>query len=136
METIRKINEELSIAGQIDDEQLLWLSQEGYRSLLNLRSSQEEGFWVDEQSKAECLGFRYLNLPIHPDVIDDVTALRVLQQINTLPKPMLVHCDSAVRAAAIALMHITTRQGTPLDRAFKQVRQLGLFDVFVQGSPV
>lgn len=135
METIRKINDELSIAGQITDQQLPVLVQEGYRSLLNLRSPLEEGFWQDEQTKAELLGLCYVNLPINPEAIDDVTALKVLQQINDLPKPTLVHCDSAVRAAAIALMHIATRQGATLDRAFKQVRQLGLFDVLIQGSP-
>lgn len=34
----------------------------------------------------------------------------VLQEIRCLPKPVLVHCDNAIRSAAIALMHIATYQ--------------------------
>jgi len=49
-------------------------------------------------------------------------------QTNKLPKPALVHCDSVMRAAAIVLMHIATRQAT-LRQAFKQAEQLGLFGI-------
>ncbi len=132
MQTIRKINDDLAIAGQIDLEQLQQIAQDGFKSILNLRSPAELGFLPDEQPKAELLGIDYVNLPFEAELITDQTATHVLQQINQLPKPVLVHCDNAVRAAAIALMHIATRQGATLEQAFKQANQLGLFAVFSQ----
>lgn len=134
MEPIRKITDELSIAGQITVAQLPQLAQEGFRSVLNLRSPDEAGFLSEEQQKAELLGLYYSNFPFKPDAVDDETATQILQQIHSLPKPTLVHCDNAVRSAAIALMHIATRQGVSLEKAFKQAKQLGLFEVLTQSD--
>ena len=97
--------------------------------MLNLRSPDEEGFLSNEQQEAEALGLYYVNIPVKFEAINDEIAARVLMQTNKLPKPTLVHCDSAMRAAAIVLMHIATRQGATLRQAFKQAEQLGLFGI-------
>lgn len=129
MQVIRKINDDLAIAGQIDLEQLPQIVQEGYLSILNLRSPQEVGFLTEERMKAELSGLCYVNCPFELDLMNDEAACQVLQQIAALPKPVLVHCDNAIRSAAIALIHIATRQGASLEQAFKQAKQLGLFGV-------
>lgn len=129
MEIIRKINDDLTIAGQITLEQLLQVAQEGFKSVLNLRSPDEEGFLSNEQQQAEALGLYYVNIPVKVETINDEIADWVLKQTNELPKPILVHCDSAMRAAAIVLMHIATRQGGTIKQAFKQAEQLGLFKI-------
>ena len=128
VEPIRKINEELSIAGQISTAQLPQLVQEGFRSLLNLRSPIEVTFLVDEQEKAESLGLNYVNLPLGVKEMSDASIAHTLQQMNKLPKPLLVHCDNAVCAAAIALIYIAVRQGSPVEKALQQVQQLGLLE--------
>ncbi len=129
MEAIKKINDELTIAGQVTPEQLRQVAQEGFKSVLNLRSPDEEGFLSNEQQQAEALGLYYVNIPVKFEAINDEIAARVLMQTNKLPKPTLVHCDSAMRAAVIVLMHIATRQGATLRQAFKQAEQLGLFGI-------
>ncbi|WP_375495484.1 hypothetical protein [uncultured Nostoc sp.] len=53
MNIIRKINDELAIAGQITLDQLQQIGDEGYRSVVNLRLSDETGFLVNEQEKTE-----------------------------------------------------------------------------------
>lgn len=132
MQLIRKINDDLAIAGQIDVTQLPQVTQDGFHSVLNLRSPQEPGFIADEQQKAEVLGLEYVNIPLDIEQINDQITILILQRISNLPKPVLVHCDNAVRSAAIALMHIATRQGATLEEAFKQAKQLGLFGVLTQ----
>lgn len=128
METVRKINDELAIAGQLTCDDLKQIALEGFQSVLNLRSPTEEGFLTDEQPLAEVLGLAYMNAPLTADAIDDALANRVLQLIDYLPKPILIHCSSGMRAAAMALMHVATRQGMTLDRAFGQARRMGLFE--------
>lgn len=130
MEIVRKINDELAIAGQVTPEQLQQLAREGFKSVLNLRSPDEKGFLCSEQQQAEALGLCYVNIPVQIDTIDDEIAALVLQQIDRLSKPALVHSNSAMRAAAMVLMHIATRQGVTLRQAFKQAEQLGLFGMF------
>ena len=129
MQSIRKINDELAIAGQVTSEQLQQIAQWEYKSVLNLRSPDEEGFLSSEQQQAEDLGLYYVNIPVKVSGINDEIANRVFKQINELPKPTLVHCSSAMRAAAIVLMHIATRQGVTFKQAFKQAEQLGLFGI-------
>ena len=127
METIRKINEELAIAGQVTSEQLREIAQSGFHSVLNLRSPDEEGFLSSEQQQAEALALYYVNIPVNVSAINDEILTRVLKQINELPKPALVHCETAISAAALVLMHISMRQGATLKQAFQQAEQLGLF---------
>lgn len=128
METVRKINNDLAIAGQIVLEQLPELIQAGFRSVLNLRMPSETGFLSNEQQQAEHLGLYYLNLPISLQCLNDETALKLFNQIYQLPKPSLIHCDCAVRSSVIVLLYIATQQGISLEQAFKQVEQLGLLN--------
>ena len=127
MNTIRKINDDLAIAEQITPDQLQQILQGGFKSVLNLRSPDEEGFLINEQQQAETLGLYYINIPIKVEAINDEVAAQVLKQIDEVPKPALVHCNNAMRSAAIALMHIATQQGVSLTQAFNQAEQLGLF---------
>lgn len=126
MEIIRKINDELAIAGQITLEQLTQIAHAGYKSVLNLRSPDEAGFQSSEQLNPHLLGLHYVNLPIKATEINPQIALQVFQKITELPKPTLVHCDSGMRAATLIFMYIATKQGISLDLAFQQAINLGL----------
>ncbi len=126
METIKKINDELAIAGQITSEELEQIAEEGYKSVLNLRSPDEAGFQSSEQLHTQLLGLQYVNLPIKVTEINPQVALHVFKKIDELPKPTLVHCDSALRSAIIILVYIATRQGISVEQAFKQAVNLGL----------
>ncbi|MBD2163388.1 hypothetical protein H6G04_03110 [Calothrix membranacea FACHB-236] len=128
MDTIRKINNELTIAGQISSEELKKLADEGYKSVLNLRSHDEIGFQSSEQFYTQLLGLHYANLPIRITEINPSITTQVFKTISELPKPTLIHCDSSVRAIAMVLMYLATRQGMSLEQAFKQAENLGLLD--------
>ncbi|WP_427157414.1 hypothetical protein ACQFX9_17990 [Aliinostoc sp. HNIBRCY26] len=126
MDIIRKINHELSIAGQITPEQFPQLLVDGYKSILNLRSPDEKGWLEDEKDKLEFLGLRYLNTPTKVEEINRQTTLQVLQIINELPKPALIHCDNSIRSAVIALLYIATKQGITFEKAIELTMSLGL----------
>lgn len=132
MNTIRKINDDLAIAGQLTSEQLQQIVQDGFKSVLNLRSPDEAGFLNNEQQQVEALGLYYINVPVKVEAINDQVADQVLKQIDELAKPILIHCNNAMRSAALALMHIATHQGVSLSQAFKQAEQLGLFGRITQ----
>lgn len=129
MDIIRKINDELAIAGQISAEQLTQIADDGYRSVLNLRSLEEKGFLDYEQEKLERLGLHYIHFPIKAEEINHQVAIRVFQTITELPKPLIIHCDNAIRSAAIVLLYIANKQGIEFEKAFQRTINLGLLQV-------
>lgn len=123
---IRKINDELAISGQITLDQLAEIATEGYRTVVNLRLPDETGFVESEQSKTECLGLYYIHIPLKSAEINHQVALHLFEQIAAIPKPALIHCDNAIRSAAIVLMYIAAKQGIAFEKSFQQVNSLGL----------
>jgi uncharacterized protein (TIGR01244 family) len=127
METVRRINPDLALAGQITLQQLHQIAQEGFQSVLNLRSPKEVGFLLNEQQQVETLGLFYTNTPIRMETINSETIVDLSHQINQLKKPALIHCDNGIRSAAVVLMQIAMRQGATPEQAMMQAEQLGLF---------
>ncbi|MBE9128243.1 MULTISPECIES: beta-lactamase hydrolase domain-containing protein [unclassified Coleofasciculus] len=126
MQNAQKINEQLIVAtNQVTSEQLQQAGQEGIKSVLNLRSPDEEGFSSDEQQQAESTGLEYTNIPVKPDAMSDELADKVLQEIDRLPKPTLLHCKSGMRSGAMALMYVATQEGMTAEEAMEKGKQLG-----------
>ncbi|OWY63615.1 phosphatase [cyanobacterium TDX16] len=125
MENVKKINEQLTVAGQVTPEQLQQAAQEGFKSVLNLRSPDEEGYWRDEQQQAEALELHYVNIPVKVDTLTEDKTTEVLEQIDALPKPALIHCYKQMRAGAMALMNIATRNGLTPEQAFEKAHEIG-----------
>lgn len=126
MESAKKINDELTVAtGQVTPEQLQQAATEGFKSVMNLRSPDEEGFTSDEQQQAQAVGLRYVNIPVKAETISDELTDQVLQQIEQLPKPALIHCKSGIRSGAMALMNVATNQGMTIEQALEKAKQVG-----------
>jgi uncharacterized protein (TIGR01244 family) len=123
MGVITPINAGLAIADQIAPAQLQQISGAGYLTILNLRSPDEDGFLHSEQSLVELLGLRYIHIPTQATAFILELAREVLQQIEELPKPILLHCDTGARSGAIAFMHVAIQQGISLELAFEQAVQ-------------
>jgi uncharacterized protein (TIGR01244 family) len=121
----KRINDQITVAGQIAPEQLKQAAQEGFKSVLNLRASSEEGFMPDEEKQAEAAGLTYVNIPVKKEEISDELTTRVLKQIDELPKPVLVHCASGMRAGAMACMHMATREGMTAEEGMAEAQKIG-----------
>jgi len=122
---IRQITERISIAAQISESQISQLPNSGFRAVLNVRSEEEEGAISNEQLQIESLGIPYVNIPVTPATLDVDRIERVLEQIEALPKPLLVHCGSGFRASFMVMMYQITREGIPLEDAKSQYIELG-----------
>ncbi len=120
-----KVNEQITVAGQITPEQLDEAARQGFKSVLNLRAADEEGFMADERHRAEAAGLRYENIPVKKEEISDELTTSVLKEIDELPKPVLVHCASGMRAGAMAFMHMATREGMSAEKAMSRAQESG-----------
>lgn len=124
--SIRKINEELAVTGEINLEKLHNIAKDGYQSILNLQLPNEEYWWPDEQKVSELLGLNYANIPINFEELNDQIASLVFETIQKLPKPIIVHCDNCIRASAIVLLYFSNKQGMDFKKSWEQNSQLFL----------
>ncbi|MCX7593835.1 MAG: protein tyrosine phosphatase family protein [Fischerella sp.] len=125
MENVKRINDELTVSGQVTPEQLQQAANEGFKAVMNLRSPDEKGFLADEEQQAKALGLHYVNIPVKVDTLTAEQTTEILKEIDKLPKPALIHCGTAMRAGAMALMNVATRQGMTPEQAFQKAGEIG-----------
>ncbi|MBD3886195.1 phosphatase [Phormidium tenue FACHB-886] len=120
-----QINEYLTVTGQVISEQLKQAVQEGFLSVLNLRSPDELGFKPDEQQMAESLGLHYVNAPLKIEALDEELISTILSKLEEIPKPVVVHCAAGIRSAAMALLSVALEQGLTLEQTIVEAHALG-----------
>ncbi|GBD35380.1 hypothetical protein HRbin36_00492 [bacterium HR36] len=117
------------VGGQPGKEDFAELKKLSIRTILNFRKAGEVD--LDERALAEQHGFRYVHLPFQkPEELTDA----IFDQARKLmgdPKarPILVHCGSANRAAAVWLPYRVLDEGVPYAQAVKEAYEMGLRSV-------
>ncbi|MBD2524627.1 sulfur transferase domain-containing protein [Nostoc sp. FACHB-133] len=126
MSNTKKVSEDLSAAGQPTPEELKQAAQEGFKSVLNLRSPDEPGFLSDEQQQAQAAGLQYANIPLKPSEANQELTEAAIQEIENLPKPILIHCAAGARAGGIALIANAISEGLTYEEISQKAQELGL----------
>lgn len=130
MSSIKKISNTISVAGQVTPDDLQQAATDGFKSVINLRSPQEDGFLDSAPQQAESVGLEYTNIPLKPNEINEELASKILEKIEYMPKPILIHCASATRASFIALMYLAARDRLSVEQVSAKAEELG-FDLNV-----
>ncbi|WP_414519074.1 beta-lactamase hydrolase domain-containing protein [Nostoc sp. PCC 9305] len=126
MSNTKKVSDDLSAAGQPTSEELKQAAQEGFKSVLNLRSPDEAGFLSDEQQQAQAAGLQYANIPLKPSEANQEQTELAIQEIENLPKPILIHCAAGARAGGIALIANAISEGLTYEEISQKAQELGL----------
>lgn len=122
----KKVSDHLSFAGQVTPEQLQDAAQAGFKSVLNLRSPDEAGFLSDEQQQAEAAGLEYAHVPLRPTEPNQELTSAAIQEIENLPKPVLIHCAAGARAGGIALIATAIDEGLTYEQITQKATELGI----------
>ncbi|BAZ29103.1 hypothetical protein NIES4074_15410 [Cylindrospermum sp. NIES-4074] len=120
-----QINEHLTTTGQVIPKQLEQAIQEGFKSVLNLRSPDELGFSQNEQQTAEALGLHYTNIPLKLEALNEELITNILTTLEQIPKPAVVHCAAGMRSTGIALLSIAIQEGLTPEQTLAKARKLG-----------
>lgn len=110
-------------------EDLARLARGEVASIVNLRTSGEEGAVLEPEEEGELArseGLDYAHVPVTSATLNGETAKRVSSQIERLPGPVVIHCASGKRAGLMALSHWARQQGTDAQGAADKARELGL----------
>lgn len=125
-ENFKKLNEDLSYAGQPTPEQLQEAADSGFKAVLNLRSPAESGVSADEAAQAAAAGLGYANVPLSNENPDFEQISKALWEVESLPKPLLIHCGAGLRAGAIALIANAIEEGLTLEQLKAKAQGLGI----------
>ena len=126
MTDVKKVNDDLSIAGQISAEELRKLAIEGFKSVLNLRDPDENGFFHDEKQEAQIVGLEYTNIPLNSQAPNQELTAEAILEIDHLPKPILIHCAGGARAGGIALIAEAIQSGFTYEEIAQKANELSI----------
>jgi sulfide:quinone oxidoreductase len=113
-----RINDQLSVAGQIDRDDIAALAKQGFETIINNRPDGEEPDQPTaalNQEAAEKQGLLYLYQPVTTSAIGkaDVTAFH--NALLRSPKPVLAHCRSGTRCYLLwGLSRVLFEHDSPL----------------------
>lgn len=122
----KKISDEFSAGGQPTLEDLKRLAEEGFKSVVNLRSLDEAGASVEEQQQAESVGLEYVNIPVLSTEANAELMAKVVSEVEQLPTPVYFHCGVGGRASAAALITFATQQELNREAVVAKAEELGI----------
>ena len=117
----------LLIAGQPTAAQIKAAGKAGYRTVLDLRSRIEErGF--DEEKVTGKAKMAYTNVEVTPDTLTQSKVLFFLMMLREAERPVILHCSTGNRAAALYYSWLVLEKGMPEEQALTQAQAAGLRD--------
>lgn len=126
MRNERKITAGLTISGQPTEEEMKGLTSRGFRTLVNLRTTTEDGALPDEERIAESSGLNYAAIPMTTEDMDDIAMHRFTQTLDSVHgQPAVIHCGSGGRAGIMALLYLAIKHGWSVKRAIEEGERLG-----------
>jgi uncharacterized protein (TIGR01244 family) len=124
-----KINERITTGRQPSETQIKRLPQEGFKTVINLRTAGEEDQPLSPQEEGNLMkdqGLTYVNIPVSSQKgpkSEQVDRFRT--EVERLPGPIFVHCRRGKRSGAFSLMHEAVKEGLSGEEAFEKAKSLG-----------
>lgn len=115
----------LMAAGQPTGEQIQLAAEEGYRTVIDLRTA-DEGRGYDEAGAAKANGLKYINIPMTPASLDQATIDRFLDSMRKAERPVIVHCASSNRVGALYYAWLVLEKGVKPEEAMTRAKAAGL----------
>jgi len=114
----------LAVAGKPSAEAVAQLKEQGFKTVIDLRT-EAEGV-ADEKAAVEALGLRYVSVPVSAATLksEDAKAVAGILE-DPAAGPVLLHCASSNRVGAV-LAIIEAQAGKSLDDALAAGRKAGL----------
>ncbi len=117
----------LIIAAQPTAAQIKAAGKAGFHTVFDLRSRVEDrGF--DEEKVTGKAKMAYTNVEVTPDALTQSKVLFFLMMLREAERPVLLHCSTGNRAAALYYSWLVLEKGMPEEQALVQAQAAGLRD--------
>ena len=126
LESVR-VSQDLTVGPQPSQERLKELADDGYRSVVNVRYTGESDQPLTPAQEGRLvrgLEMSYLHFPVklkglRPEHVDQFR-----RELDYLPAPVYLHCDTGNRVAALAVMSHAIKEGRNGDDALAEAKAL------------
>ena len=128
MQKTIRVSDRISVGGQPTESELRELGQAGFKTVVNLRTPNEENQPLPPGEEGRVVkesGMEYFHIPVSIDAMNETQVDDFRRQVTKLPAPILVHCASGKRAGAFAMIHAALEQGMSGDQALQTAEQMG-----------
>jgi len=119
--------------GQPTAEQLEKLAAAEYKTVIDLRlPSEDRGY--DEAAAAKAAGLEYVPIPVSRETLDEAATLdKFIAVFGEVEKPVLVHCGSGGRVAAVYYAWLVAKEGMSRDEALARAKEQGMRSEALKG---
>jgi uncharacterized protein (TIGR01244 family) len=114
----------LAVAGKPSPEALARLKQQGFKTVIDLRS-ESEGL-AEEKASVESQGLRYVSVPMTAQSFTLADALKVKGVLDDPASgPVLLHCAASNRVGGVIAV-IEAKNGKSVEQAIEEGKKAGL----------
>jgi uncharacterized protein (TIGR01244 family) len=122
-----RINDQISVAGQITRDEVAALKKQGFETIINNRPDDEEPGQpasADVKAETERQGMRYLYQPVTTSSITKADVAAFHNAVLRAPAPILAHCRSGTRCYLLwGLSKVMFDNASPLGIVAEASRQ-------------
>jgi len=125
---IKKVNDEISVAAfDPDENSFKTFAEKSFKSVINLQTVEEEQNVSSEKEKelAKDNNLKYRHIGVSKDNLSEAMVDDFRQELETLPKPIVVHCTSGKRSGAFVMMHIGCQKNMSGEEVIEQAEEMG-----------
>jgi protein tyrosine phosphatase (PTP) superfamily phosphohydrolase (DUF442 family) len=122
-----EVTPNLGTGGQPSEEGLRALAKNGYKAVINLRTSQEGVDLAAEEKLVRELGLKYFNIPFVASDPKEEQAVEFLDFIEKLKdQKVFIHCASANRVGCFVMIQRVLKDGVSPGMAEEEANRIGL----------
>ncbi|MFH0342520.1 MAG: beta-lactamase hydrolase domain-containing protein [Chromatiales bacterium] len=128
MEKRIKVSEHITVGPQPTEEELEHFLKDGFKGVVNVREPGEPAQVLSPEAegvKVEGLGMEYLHFPVSVKSLTDDRVDDFCSQLTALPRPILVHCGTGMRAGALCMMALGIEERMSGEEALNKAKAMG-----------
>ena len=99
-----KLNNDVSVGSAMSEEDFEAAAEAGFKSIINNRTLADKNLNITPVEEAELAarhGLEYAHIPMNSGTIAPKAGEKVGAALETMPKPVLMHCAGATRSAML-----------------------------------
>ena len=127
-EDIKKINNDIAVAAfDPDESSFKTFAEKGFKSVINLQTADEEQNLDPgkEEELANDNNLKYSHIGVSKENLSETVVDNFRKELESLPKPVVVHCTSGKRSGAFVMMHIGCKENMSGDEVIKKAKEMG-----------
>ncbi len=126
MTAIKRISPDYAGSDQPQAADVQELVEQGYKSVVNLRTPGETGFIENEADLVAEAGLEYRYFPLNSLAADSQGIDAILAEVAKLPKPIVFHCGAGARGGALALIAFAIEESLGYEEIIQKAEELGI----------